>query len=495
LFIAHLRQHSRLLNGIESQGVGNCCLARKQGQLSGRSAGLSSRIGCRVWGLCATKKPSFTCGKSPDTISIGEAFTIDAWGNLTGRGPVAGKSSYEFLSQAALTNNRLTGFGYDASGNMTSNGGVSYSYDAENRLLTTAGVTYTYDGDGQRVKKSSGTLYWTGTGSDTLSESNLTGTIQKEYIYFNGKRVARRDVPGTPTVKYYFSDHLGSASVITNNTGTMPPLEESDYYPYGGEIAVSGSDSNRYKFTGKERDSESGLDNFGARYDASSLGRFMSADPGRLTKHLIDPQGLNRYGYTRNNPLAYVDPDGKDWQTAWSDLKTFANSLYTKVSVGAGIGGKSKVGTGEAKLELVYKNTIQFSTNSVSLTQSMEASAESGVPGGPSVGKSVGAEQTVRSVNSDGTVTGPEPWHAETDQSAGGGGTNVNSSTEQVGVGIEEGAGLVGGVEVGATIEGVNALKDAVSNVKDEIVPPSPPPPPTPLPPSEDCKKENAPCR
>jgi len=243
----------------------------------------------------------------------GEAFTIDAWGNLTGRGPVAGKNSYEFLSQAALTNNQLTGFGYDASGNMTSNGGVSYTYDAENRLVTTAGVTYTYDGDGKRVKKSSGTLYWMGTGSDTLSETNLSGTTQAEYIYFNGKRVARRDVPGTPSVKYYFSDHLGSASVITNNTGTMPPLEESDYYPYGGEIAVSGADSNRYKFTGKERDSESGLDNFGARFDASSLGRFMTADPISGTAlHIINPQRWNMYAYVMNNPTTYIDPDGRD---------------------------------------------------------------------------------------------------------------------------------------------------------------------------------------
>jgi RHS repeat-associated protein len=245
----------------------------------------------------------------------GEAFTIDAWGNLTGRGPVAGKSNYEFLSQAALTNNQLTGFGYDASGNMTSNGGASYAYDAENRLFATSGVIYTYDGDGKRVKKSSSTLYWTGTGSETLSETNLSGTTQAEYIYFNGKRVARRDVPGTPTVKYYFSDHLGSASVITNNTGTMPPLEESDYYPYGGEIAVSGSDSNHYKFTGKERDAESGLDNFGARYNASTLGRFMTPDwaarPTNVPYAVFgDPQSLNLYTYVRNDPVARADADG-----------------------------------------------------------------------------------------------------------------------------------------------------------------------------------------
>jgi len=67
-----------------------------------------------------------------------------------------------------------------------------------------------------------------------------------------------------------------------------------------------------YKFTGKERDSESGLDNFGARYNSSSMGRFMSADPaGLLAVSLKNPQTWNLYGYTMNNPLRYTDPTGK----------------------------------------------------------------------------------------------------------------------------------------------------------------------------------------
>jgi RHS repeat-associated protein len=68
-----------------------------------------------------------------------------------------------------------------------------------------------------------------------------------------------------------------------------------------------------YKFTGKERDSESGLDNFGARYGASSLGRFMTPDPIFMTRHrLVDPQQWNLYAYVRNNPLNLTDPTGKD---------------------------------------------------------------------------------------------------------------------------------------------------------------------------------------
>jgi RHS repeat-associated protein len=65
------------------------------------------------------------------------------------------------------------------------------------------------------------------------------------------------------------------------------------------------------RFTGKERDSESGLDNFGARYFASTMGRFMSADPFTVTPgRVVDPQQLNLYAYARNNPLKYIDPTG-----------------------------------------------------------------------------------------------------------------------------------------------------------------------------------------
>jgi RHS repeat-associated protein len=65
-------------------------------------------------------------------------------------------------------------------------------------------------------------------------------------------------------------------------------------------------------FTGKERDSESGLDNFGARYDSSQYGRFMSPDPGNYGADLTNPQSWNMYSYVLNNPLNLVDPDGLD---------------------------------------------------------------------------------------------------------------------------------------------------------------------------------------
>jgi RHS repeat-associated protein len=65
-------------------------------------------------------------------------------------------------------------------------------------------------------------------------------------------------------------------------------------------------------FTGKERDSESGLDNFGARYYASTIGRFTAIDPVVVSKErILDPQQFNAYGYARGNPLRFVDLDGQ----------------------------------------------------------------------------------------------------------------------------------------------------------------------------------------
>ena len=254
---------------------------------------------------------------SGNNTGWGQSFGIDIWGNLNGVSGFSCKAtSGSGPTQAANNNNQLTGYGYDIAGNMIQNGNTGYTYDAENRISSTSGSTYTYDGDGQRVEKSNsgtGTLYWTGAKGEVLTESDSAGDASSmvDYIFFNGQRVARVD----SAVHYYFSDHLGSTSVITDANGVIQ--KESDYYPYGGEMTVSGGDSNHYKFTGKERDSESGLDNFGARYDAFTMGRFMTPDPVFISAdRVFDPQSLNLYAYVRNNPLSLTDPTGLDFYLA-----------------------------------------------------------------------------------------------------------------------------------------------------------------------------------
>jgi RHS repeat-associated protein len=96
-------------------------------------------------------------------------------------------------------------------------------------------------------------------------------------------------------------------------------------YLYGGTVLPV------YKLTGKERDSESGLDNFGARYDASSLGRFMTPDPLLNSGRPWNPQTWNRYAYARNNPLAIVDPTGLyDFKNTCTSTDKACNAAFAQ---------------------------------------------------------------------------------------------------------------------------------------------------------------------
>jgi RHS repeat-associated protein len=249
----------------------------------------------------------------------GQAFTLDAWGNLTAVSAISGKTLVGGFTATASTKNQLSctagcSSSYDAAGNMLTDGNGAITYDDENRILTAGGVTYTYDGDGKRVEKSSGTLYWTGVGSDVLSESDLSGNLNEEYIYFYGMRVSRIDIP-SDTVHGFLLDHLNSSrmSVVPSGTNTLTVEDDLDYTPYG--IVAYGTPSDPFQFTGKERDTESGLDNFGARYNASTMGRFMSPDPSNASVDFWLPQTWNRYSYALNNPLQFVDRNGL-WPTS-----------------------------------------------------------------------------------------------------------------------------------------------------------------------------------
>jgi RHS repeat-associated protein len=250
----------------------------------------------------------------------GDTYVVDAWGNLTNMNPIAGKTNVQNLQAApASWKNQLNGHTHDSAGNLLSDGVHSYTYDNENRLASTNGWIYVYDGDGERVKKcnscgtsSGGTLYFPSSVAATPAEFDLAGTLKYEYIFFNGERIAKRDGTTNPPY-YYFADHLKSTSVLTNSTGAIQ--NESDYFAYGGEIVLSNLQPQNYKFNGKERDAESGLDEFGARYFGNAYGRFMqtdwSAKPAAVPyANYGNPQSLNLFAYVENNPTTLGDPDG-----------------------------------------------------------------------------------------------------------------------------------------------------------------------------------------
>jgi RHS repeat-associated protein len=217
---------------------------------------------------------------------------------------------------AISANNQLsaTGYTYDASGNMLTDGRNTYTWNSEDQLKTAAGVTYTYDGDGHRVEKSNGKLYWYGTASDALMETDLSGNLTDEYIFFGGKRIAHRVVSGN-AIYYYAEDFLGSSRVMTTSTGTV--CYDADFYPYGGERVVTNTCPQNYKFTGKERDAETNNDDFGARYYSSQFGRWISPDWSAIPApvpyaNLTNPQTLNLYAMVHDNPESFADLDGHD---------------------------------------------------------------------------------------------------------------------------------------------------------------------------------------
>jgi len=119
-------------------------------------------------------------------------------------------------------------------------------------------------------------------------------------------------------VTYYHTDAMGTPLAITDAKGKV--VWKGDYLPFGEEhdIVIS-PDKNNRRFVGKERDEESGLHYFGARYMDEKNGRFISPDSvyevdpetsRTNTALLANPLRLNRYVYGLNNPYRYVDPDG-----------------------------------------------------------------------------------------------------------------------------------------------------------------------------------------
>jgi RHS repeat-associated protein len=139
-------------------------------------------------------------------------------------------------------------------------------------------------------------------------------------------------------LQWLVADQLGTPRMVFDKTGALANVKRHDYLPFGEELYASVGlrsttqgytapgyspvDKVRQKFTQKERDIETGLDYFGARYYSSTQGRFTSIDPENYQAmlDLTDPQSWNAYSYVNNNPLGRVDPDGKGF---FSKLKNW----------------------------------------------------------------------------------------------------------------------------------------------------------------------------
>ena len=168
----------------------------------------------------------------------------------------------------------------------------------------------------QRVPDQAGWEHWT-------REVTLRG--RESVLMRFSSSTAFKEVASTlyRETLWLIADHLGTPRMIAERTGSLSGIRRHDYLPFGEEIfAGTGgrtsaqgyvSDSVRQKFTGYERDSETGLEYAQARYYASMQGRFTSLDPTLESAKLELPQSWNRYTYVLNNPLYYIDPDGELW--------------------------------------------------------------------------------------------------------------------------------------------------------------------------------------
>jgi RHS repeat-associated protein len=254
-----------------------------------------------------------------DSGGWSRSFTYDAVGNMTASGTPA-VTSLSFNS-----NNQITGQTYDQTGNQQTVNGNTLAYDFENRIVSeTDGVshaveTYVYDGDGRRVEK-----------------YGPSGTPKTVFVYDALGRMAAEystAADSSPCTTCYLSyDHLGTPRLVTDSNALVKARH--DYLPFGEEIGSGvasrntdwgpGKDDINQKFTGKERDAESGLDYFGARYYGSALGRFSSPDPENAGAFPSNPQSWNAYAYVGNNPLTVTDPDGRDWSVCESNSSNCA---------------------------------------------------------------------------------------------------------------------------------------------------------------------------
>jgi RHS repeat-associated protein len=292
-----------------------------------------------------------------------EAYEYDAVGNILAMIHAAGDvGSWRRDYNYAATNNRLlsttvpgspnvgqslVNYDYDTHGNMIEMPHLPLMrWDFKDQLQATSqqvrndGGTpeityYVYDASGQRVRKVTEGQAAAGDAPKRMNERIYLGgfEVYREYsgssdsvkleretlhVMDDQQRIALvetktvtnpDDESPTQLIRFQFGNHLGSASLELDDKGRVISYEE--YYPYGSTayhavdkgIKAAGK---RYRYTGMERDDETGLSYHSARYYVPWLGRWVSADPAGLV------DGVNIYRYCANNPIIFHDPNGKE---------------------------------------------------------------------------------------------------------------------------------------------------------------------------------------
>src|SRR5215218_8254733 len=275
------------------------------------------------------------CSDVTKTRAFNETYQYDPASNLKRLQHQAASGAFTRVLALAPNTNRLAkvtvgaksyAYSYDASGNLLrEDASRNFEWDHSGRMRIyrtqvgdsepTVHAHYLYDSSGGRVKKlvrKKGQVEVTVYVDGVFEHQRVVkaGAIQENntlHVMDGQSRIAQVRVgkpfadDTTPAVKYHLGDHLGSSNVVIDDAGSWVNREE--YTPYG-ETTFGFFARKRYRFTGKERDEESGLYYHGARYYAPWVARWVSCDPGGTV------DGINPYGYVRNNPIRFRDPNG-----------------------------------------------------------------------------------------------------------------------------------------------------------------------------------------
>jgi len=249
------------------------------------------------------------------------SWTYDRYGNrwtqtLTAGSGSAPQPDFNFN----LNNNQLSvsGYSYDAAGNLISDGNHTYTYDAEGNITAVdngATAKYTYNALNQRVRidksgspNTSEEFIFNASGQAASARDVVNNWAWSNWIYWGGRRVAFN---GDGQANFEHQDWTGTERARTAYNASVEGTFTS--LPFGdAQTTASGSDIDPYHYAMLDTDSETGTNHAQFRQYSNLQGRWMSSDPYSGSYDFSNPQSLNRYAYVMNNPLSAVDPSGLD---------------------------------------------------------------------------------------------------------------------------------------------------------------------------------------
>jgi len=248
-------------------------------------------------------------------------------------------------------------YSYDSNGNLirtTYADGtyMSHAWNYKNQLISTTTrsgetINYRYDHNGMRTYQHNETTGTTKRYYTSGYELETTDNTTTERIPINhmGMHLATIiTTNGKTDIHYYHNDHLGTSSIVTNSNNDI--LDISDTLPYGETRYHDNDEGVTDYFALHEKDTDTGLTYMKARYYSPVMHRFLSIDPweGDIT----NPQTLNKYSYSLNNPVNYFDPDGeepvKKYAGTVDDLFNVLNHSPSQVGRSNGLNYMAHVG-------------------------------------------------------------------------------------------------------------------------------------------------------